>query len=121
MKRSQARTVKRPRTTSGHHNVYVVLLEDAVNGLRKVRRANPDRDPTKPSVYVGLTGLDPQQRFENHKLGIKSSLLVERYGVRLLPELYAHLNPMPYEAGAQMERDLAEDLRHDGYAVMGGH
>ena len=109
------------RTTSGHHNVHVVLLEHAVNGLRKVRRANPDRDLTKPSVYVGLTGLDPQRRFENHKLGIKSSLLVERYGVRLLPERYAHLNPMPYKAGAQMERDLAEDLRCEGYAVMGGH
>ena len=39
-----------------------------------------------------------------------------------MPERYAHLNPMPYEAGAQMERaDLAEDLRHEGYAVMGGH
>jgi predicted GIY-YIG superfamily endonuclease len=108
-------------STSGHHNVYVVLLDDVVNRLRKVSRANPDRDPAKPSVYVGLTGLDPEQRFQNHKLGIRSVSLVRYQGVRLMPELYAHLNPMPYDAAAQMERDLAEDLRREGYAVMGGH
>jgi hypothetical protein len=106
---------------AGHHNVYVVLLDDAVNRLRRVVRANPNRDPAKPSVYVGLTGLDPEERFRNHKLGIKSVSLVRSHGVRLLPELYAHLNPMPYEAAAQMERDLADDLRAAGYAVMGGH
>jgi hypothetical protein len=37
-----------------------------------------------------------------------------------MPELYAFLNPMPFEAAAQMERDLAEDLRVDGYTVTGG-
>ena len=117
-RRKQSRPIA---STSGHHSVYVVLLDDAVNGLRKVRQANPDRDPAKPSVYVGLTGLDPETRFQNHKLGIRSVSLVRRYGVRLLPELYAHLNPMPYVAAAQMERDLADDLRHQGYTVMGGH
>ena len=43
------------------------------------------------------------------------------YGLRLLPEPYEHLNPMPYQAAAQMERDLAEDLRRAGYTVTGGH
>ena len=33
----------------------------------------------------------------------------------------AHLNPMPYEAAAQMENDLADDLRREGYTVTGGH
>jgi len=37
-----------------------------------------------------------------------------------LPEMYEHLNPMPYEHAAQMEKDLAEDLRIQGYAVVGG-
>jgi hypothetical protein len=48
-------------------------------------------------------------------------MAVKRYGIQLLPELYAHLNPMPYEAAVQMEIDLAEDLRRAGYAVVGGH
>jgi hypothetical protein len=46
---------------------------------------------------------------------------VTRYGLRLLPDLYAHLNPMPFEAATQMEMDLAEDLRRAGYTVSGGH
>ena len=117
------RTLKKfhSKQTSDHHNVYVVLLDRAVNKIRKVRLANPDRLPAKPSVYVGMTGLTPEERFANHKRGIKSSSLVERYGIRLLPELYAHLNPMPYDAAAQMEKDLTEDLRRAGYTVVGGH
>ena len=75
----------------------------------------------KSLAYTGLTGLRPDERFANHLQGIKSSAFVQRYGVHLLPELYAHLNPMPYEAALQMELDLAEDLRRLGYTVTGGH
>ena len=39
---------------------------------------------------------------------------------RLMPELFAHLNPMPYDAAIEMEKGLAEDLRAEGYAVVGG-
>jgi hypothetical protein len=35
--------------------------------------------------------------------------------------LKKHLNPMPYEAASQMEKDLAEDLRRAGCTVTGGH
>lgn len=104
-----------------HHNVYVVLLDTVAGTLRSVRKLNPLRDPSKPCVYVGMTGLQPEERFANHKAGIKAAFVVRRYGVRLLPEMYAHLNPMPYEAALEMETDLAEDLRNQGYTVTGGH
>jgi hypothetical protein len=107
-------------TTGDHHNVYVVLLDPAAAGIRKILLANPARDQSKPILYVGLTGLTPEERFANHKLGIKCSSLVKQFGIRLLPELYKHLNPMPYEAAAQMEKDLTEDLRRAGYTVVGG-
>ena len=45
---------------------------------------------------------------------------MKKYGIRLMPELYEHLNPMPFEAAAQMEKDLSEDLRAEGYTVTGG-
>ena len=106
---------------SFHHHVYVVLLDPAAGRIRSVRAANPNRDPQKPCVYVGMTGLTPEERFVNHKAGTKAASVVKRYGLRLLPELYAHLNPMPYEAAAEMEKDLAEDLRRAGYTVTGGH
>jgi hypothetical protein len=104
-----------------HHNVYVILLRDAVAKHPSILRLNPKRDPLKPCVYVGMTALPVDHRFENHKYCYKSAWVVRKYGVRLMPELYEHLNPMPFEAAVQMELELAEDLRAAGYTVTGGH
>jgi hypothetical protein len=103
-----------------HHNVYVVLLSKAALKDWSILQHNRARDPSKPAVYVGMTGLPVDHRFENHKNGYKSARLVRKYGVRLLPELFEHLNPMPYEHAVQMEKELADDLRAQGYAVCGG-
>jgi len=121
MKRRTLRQVRAKGEPGQHHNVYVVLLAPTVGKLRKVRAENPKRDPKKPCVYVGMTGLTPEERFANHKAGNKAAYVVKRYGLHLLPELYAHLNPMPFAAAIQMEVDLAEDLRRAGYMVTGGH
>ena len=103
-----------------HHSVYVILLDPSALQHPSILRLNPNRDPAKPCVYVGMTGLAVQDRFQNHKKGEKSAWVVERYGLRLMPELYEYLNPMPFEAAAQMDKDLAEDLRGEGYTVAGG-
>ncbi|HEX8309983.1 MAG TPA: hypothetical protein VF614_01620 [Chthoniobacteraceae bacterium] len=103
-----------------HHSVYVILLADAVAKHPSVLRLNPLRDPAKHCLYVGMTGLPVEHRFENHKHGYKSAWTVRKYGLRLLPELFAHLNPMPFDAAVQMEMDLAADLRAQGYTVTGG-
>lgn len=68
-----------------------------------------------------MTGLSPEQRFENHKQGVKAAGVVRRFGERLVPRLYAHLNPMPYEKAQAMEVMLAESLRKRGFVVYGGH
>ena len=121
MKRRTFRQLRAKGQPSQHHNVYVVLLDPAVGKLRKVRAENPQRDVKKPCVYVGMTGLTPEERFANHKAGLKAVYVVKRYGLRLLPELFAHLNPMPFDAAVQMEIDLADDLRRAGFTVTGGH
>lgn len=108
------------KAANHHHNVYVILLDDAVAKHPSVLRLNPNRDASKPCVYLGMTGLPVEHRFENHKHGYKAAWTVEKYGIRLMPEFYKHLNPMPFEAAAQMEKDLAEDLRSQGYTVTGG-
>jgi len=110
-----------PDAENFHHSVYVVLLDLAVLKHPSIQRLNPGHDPAKPCVYVGMTGLPVEERFENHRNGYKSAWVVEKYGLRLMPELYEHLNPMPYEAAAQMEVELADELRAEGYAVTGGH
>jgi hypothetical protein len=109
-----------PKEQTFHHSVYVILLDNAVAKHPSILRLNPKREPSKPCVYVGMTGLPVDQRFENHRNGYKSAWVVRKYGVRLTPELYEHLNPMPFEAAAQMEKELAEDLRAEGYTVTGG-
>jgi hypothetical protein len=120
MKRRTFRKLRTAGEAVFHHNVYVLLLAPGAVRNRKLLAANPKRDPTKPCVYVGMSGLTPEERFKNHKLGNKAARIVKQYGVRLVPELYECFNPMPFEAAAQMERDLAEDLRAQGYTVAGG-
>ena len=100
-----------------HHSVYVVELDPAVRKDRRFARENPSCPPDAKCLYVGVTGLTPEERFARHKAGIQDSPIVRRFGVRLLTELYEYLNPMPYAAAAQMEADLAADLRDQGYGV----
>lgn len=120
MRRRTFRKLKAAAGSNLHHCVYVVLLDGGAAKDRKILRANPQRDKSKPCVYVGMTGLSPEERFQNHKNGIKAARVVEKFGVRLLPEFYECFNPMPFEAAAQMERELAEELRCKGYTVAGG-
>ena len=111
---------QRQEKPSFHHNVYIILLDNAAAKHRSILRLNPNRDRLKPCVYVGMTGIPVEHRFENHKNGYKSAWVVRKYGVRLMPELFEHLNPRQFEAAAQMEKDLAEDLRAEGCTVTGG-
>jgi hypothetical protein len=106
-----------PRRPAHHHNVYVVELDDRIWNLARFRKANPDYELGKPLVYVGMTGLDPDLRFDRHKAGIQANRYVLEYGVRLLPALYAVYNPMPYDAAREMEVELAIGLREAGYGV----
>ena len=62
-------------------------------------------------------GLDPDLRFDRHKAGVQANRYVHDYGVRLLPQLYAVYNPMPYEAAREMEVELAIGLREAGHGV----
>ena len=68
-----------------------------------------------------MTGLSPDERFANHKNGVKAASVVKRHGLRLLPELYEIFNPMPFDVAVTMEQELAEDLRKQGFTVAGGH
>jgi predicted GIY-YIG superfamily endonuclease len=98
----------RTQHTADHHSVYVVYLR------------NPKGDG-KAGYYVGMTGLTPEARFQNHKRGVKAARIVTRCGERLVPRLFAHLNPMSYDEAFAMEVALADSLRKRGYTVFGGH
>ncbi len=99
------------------HHVYVIELSKDVLYEKKFVKANPDYQPGKPCVYVGMTGLDPDLRFDRHMAGIQSNQYVQKFGLQLLPELYEAHNPMPYEDARYMEVDLAIRLREAGFGV----
>jgi hypothetical protein len=108
---------RKARRTAYHYHVYVVQLDDTVWNQARFRRANPDYVLGKPFVYVGMTGIDPDVRFDKHKAGIQSNRYVREFGLCLLPQLYALYNPMPYEGAREMEVELAIGLREAGYGV----
>ena len=108
------RATRRLRATTHNakgasHHVYIALLEDR-------RRA------CRWGLYVGETARDPDVRFDQHKTGYKASRSVNRFGVRLLPELVAHLNPLRRWEALELEAALAEELARGGVSwVAGGH
>lgn len=96
-------------TRGAKHSVYVILLHDPAR-----------REPC--GLYVGQTSRDPDWRFDQHKAGYKASGAVRRFGVRLLPELYEHLNPMRQWESLELEAGLAAELTAAGVPwVEGGH
>lgn len=104
-------------TSRKTHNVYVVALDKAVLSEQRFLAANPEYKPGKPCLYVGMTGLDPDVRFANHKRGYKASKYVEKYGKYLRRKLYEKYNPMTHDQAVEWEQEFARRLRKKGNAV----
>lgn len=100
-----------------HYHVYVIELSKLVLDKPRFMKANPHYRTGMPCVYVGMTGLDPDVRFDKHKAGIQANRYVQEFGLRLLPALYEVYNPMPYDAARDMEVELAIGLTEEGYGV----
>ena len=91
------------------HSVYVILLHDQ-SGIGRW------------GLYVGQTARDPDLRFDQHKAGYKASSAARRFGVRLLPKLVEHLNPMRGWESLELEAALADAFREAGIPwIEGGH
>ncbi len=97
--------------------MYVIELSADVLSHARFVRCNPNYVAGKPCVYVGMTGLDPDVRFDKHKAGIQANRYVLRYGQRLLPDLYEGFNPMRYDEAVAREIEIGIDLRSAGWGV----
>jgi hypothetical protein len=100
------------------YSVYVIELRPEVLEKKAFAGKNGERREDKPCLYVGQTARTPEERFAQHRAGVRSSRIVREYGVRLRPRLYANVGP--FETRAESERaevKLAEKLRRRGFAV----
>lgn len=89
--------------------VYVIELE---------RAAGRRRDPRIPWVYVGSSARSPEQRFEQHRSGYKSSGLVKRFALRLRPDLYEDLGSFRSSKQAcRAEQRRARELADCGFVA----
>jgi hypothetical protein len=102
-------TAKTHKKRGVQNHVYVVLLKG-------VAHKRPGY-----ALYVGKTIRKPEVRFQQHKNGEKASRYVKKYGDRLLPELFEHLNPMSQEEATELEVRIAEALKKAGIPTYGGH
>jgi len=116
---------KNSKKQKASYSVYVVELNKKIwTDSWKFRAANPHYKGIQECLYVGMSSLSPQARFQKHKAGAKSkkghkiySYFVEKYGTFLRSSLYHQYNPMTRSEACDMEKWLAEDLRKRGYAV----
>lgn len=100
----------------GHHSVYAVELAGAVWKNRAFRERNPG-GAAGGCLYIGVTGLPPEKRFERHRSGTQSARFVRTHGVRLRLDLVEGFSRLPYRVAACMEPKLAAWLRAQGFAV----
>ena len=97
-------------------NLYVITLHPDVLLRREFRNANPNYREGMPCVYVGITIHDPGDRYEQHKMGYKSSKYPRKFGVELAQELIDGFDGTGL-ADEDKEYALADWLRDQGYGV----
>jgi hypothetical protein len=97
-------------------NLYVITLDPQVLWRREFRQQNPGYLEGMPCVYVGMTIHEPGDRFQQHKLGYRSSKYPRLYGIELAQELIEGFDGTGL-GDEQREAALADWLRDQGIAV----
>jgi hypothetical protein len=95
----------------------VVLLKESVLNSRKFMQANPHYVLGKPCVYVGVTYLSAQERFEQHMKGVHSARIVRKFGDQLIQAECRLTKPISRAHALKREARRTAELRELGWAV----
>jgi hypothetical protein len=68
-----------------------------------------------------MTRHTPEQRFEQHKAGIRAAGSVLQRGLEVLAGPTLHLQGVSRTEAVRIEEELADALRAHGLFVQGGH
>ena len=100
------------------YNVYVIELDKEVLISRKFREKNPHMNSRLECFYFGQTTHDPVTRFKQHKAGYKANRFAKKYGLRLVPKIFSHFNPIDKRIEAEkIEKWITEKLREKEHVV----
>ena len=91
------------------YSVYRVPLSNDVWNDKKFKADNPNGDPNKSGAsYIGTTGKTIDERFRNHKSGVKHNKYVKEYGksIELVSEhpTWAEAHKKEIEVALEMKR-----------------
>ena len=101
-----------PANGNETYTIYIVNLID---------ESAPDPAPGK-WVYVGETSKTPEERFDEHKNGIRDNKAAREYGRDLNYELMKEIPQVRFKLDSKcLEAQTGEELRGRGYVVEGGH
>lgn len=79
---------------------------------------NPQYVPGSPAYYVGMTSLSPEERFLEHKHGIKNvSRIAHEFGRCLRMDLVPDRKPTRRKWAMNFEKRVARDLRAKGFGA----
>lgn len=115
-KRKAPATPQRRGKTHGW-TLYVIDLKKTVLERTPFADANPNYTERKPCVYVGLTAKTAEERYKEHKAGIRDGRFVKRYGKRVRVSDCRCLRSMTRKRAEKKERAMASRLRDRGWGV----
>ncbi len=101
-----------PANGNETYTIYIINLID---------ESAPDPAPGK-WVYVGETSKTPEERFDEHKNGVRDNKAAREYGRDLNYELMKDIPQVRFKLDSKcLEAQTGEELRGRGYVVEGGH
>jgi len=94
------------------YTIYIINLVD---------ESAPDPSPGK-WVYVGETSKTPEERFDEHKNGIRDNKAAREHGRDLNYDLMKDIPQVRFKQDSKwLEAQTGEELRSRGYVVEGAH
>ena len=104
-----------------HCQVYVIELDASVIREPAFVAKNPKHAPSMPSYYVGMTSIDPEERFLQHYHGTKNvSMICHKYCRKLRMDLVPYRKPTRRKWAMRLEKRVTKELRRQGCGAWMG-
>lgn len=115
--RSKIQATRKVIHTAYPRIIYVIELDPAAALDPVFAKENPHLLEGMPCLYVGSSSKTAAARLEQHLAGENAARIVALWGRKLRFDLMPDQKPIKRERALMLERNLARDLRRQGFAV----